>query len=255
MTIYSYSKLSTYEKCSLKFKFKYIDKIEPEFEQSIEGFLGKEVHKSLEWLYSKISKGVFAELDELIEFYISSWNKNFNENLMQVNKTYLPEHYFNKGIKFLVDYFLLNFPFRDNTIALEKKILIDLDKEGLYQIVGYIDRLVYDPKEKFYEIHDYKTTDFIKTKQELEKDKQLLLYSLGIKEHFKEVNEIYLVWHFLSQNRQIRLKTTLEGLEKLKEEVIELIKKIENTKEFTPNKTTLCNWCEYKNYCTKLNPN
>ena len=40
MVIYSHSRLSTFEQCKLKFKFRYIDKLTPEIENTIEGFLG-----------------------------------------------------------------------------------------------------------------------------------------------------------------------------------------------------------------------
>src|SRR3989344_5583458 len=33
MVLYSHSKISTFEKCKLKYKFRYIDKIEPEIKE------------------------------------------------------------------------------------------------------------------------------------------------------------------------------------------------------------------------------
>ena len=48
MTIYSHSRLSTFEQCALKFKFKYLDKVETDIEQTVEAFLGDFVHRALE---------------------------------------------------------------------------------------------------------------------------------------------------------------------------------------------------------------
>jgi len=56
MAIYSHSKLSTFEKCPLKFKFRYIDKIIPEIQKSIESHLGSSVHDALEWLYIQVKQ-------------------------------------------------------------------------------------------------------------------------------------------------------------------------------------------------------
>ena len=50
MTLYSHSRLSTFENCPLKFKYTYIDKIETGIEESIEAFLGSRVHEALEKL-------------------------------------------------------------------------------------------------------------------------------------------------------------------------------------------------------------
>ncbi len=54
MPRYSHSKLSTFEQCPIKFKYRYIDKIPVEFEKTIEAFLGEIVHEALEWLYTEI---------------------------------------------------------------------------------------------------------------------------------------------------------------------------------------------------------
>ena len=46
MTIYSHSRLSTFEQCPKKFKYKYLDKLKPEIEKTIETHLGSAVHKT-----------------------------------------------------------------------------------------------------------------------------------------------------------------------------------------------------------------
>ena len=53
MAVYSHSKIETYEKCKLKFKYRYIDKIIPDIPKSIEAHLGSIVHATLEWFYNK----------------------------------------------------------------------------------------------------------------------------------------------------------------------------------------------------------
>lgn len=249
MVTYSHSRLSTFEQCPLKFKFKYIEKIPPEIKQSIEGFLGNKVHETLEWIYKEVSKGKEFQLEEVLNFYVKEWNKDFS-NEIKITKAYNDaEYYFNKGIKFLIDYFLKYSPFKDNTIAIEKKLTFALDDEGRYQIEGYIDRLVHHKDANIFEIHDYKTSGFLKSQEELDNDKQLALYSIGIKKLFENVQDIHLVWHFLDFNQKLISKRTDEQLENLKKNIIALIKKIESATEFPANPCTLCNWCEYQNYC------
>ena len=76
MTIYSHSKLSCYEQCPRKYKFRYIDKIKKEIEESIECFLGKRVHKTLKKLYQDLMYQNGNTLEELLFFLHNEWTKN-----------------------------------------------------------------------------------------------------------------------------------------------------------------------------------
>ena len=227
--IYSHSRLSSFEQCPLKYKFRYIDHLEPEVEQTIEGFLGNMVHETLEWIYNQVKEGTTPDLDNVIDYYINLWNKNFNNEIKITREENDAEHYFNMGIKFVIDYFLAHSPFKDNTIAIEHKILISLDPEGKYLIQGYIDRLVHHKESNIFEIHDYKTGNSIKSQEDLDKDRQLALYSLGIKNSFPDVSDVHLIWHFLAFNKKMISRRTDEQLESLKQDIINLINKIEST--------------------------
>ncbi len=248
MPIYSHSRLSTFEQCPLKFKYKYIEFIQPEFEETIESFLGKQVHDVLEWIYSNPERSRL-NLDNIIHYFIENWNRNFNSQIKTVKINLTAEDYFNKGIKFLINYFTSNAPFDDNTIATEKKIQFNLDSEGKYQLVGYIDRLVHNPETNIFEIHDYKTGSSMKSQEELDNDRQLALYSLAVRELYEEADEIRLIWHFLEHNKKMISTRTLGQLEQLRQEIMQLINKIESTTDFHPIPGCLCNWCEYQNYC------
>ena len=249
MPIYSHSRLSTFEQCPKKFKYKYLDKLKPEIEKTIETHLGSAVHKTLEWVYTSIKEtGRDIKIDDIIIQYTEEWQKEFSENILIVKKQFTARDYFNKGVQFLVDYYSKHSPFKDGTIACEKRILIKLE-EGEYEIQGFIDRLVYNLETGEYEIHDYKTGNALPTQERIDKERQLALYSIAIKEIYGREKEVLLVWHFLAHNKILKSKRTNSELEKLKKETAELIKKLESTKEFPRNRSALCNWCEYKNIC------
>lgn len=248
MVIYSHSRLSTFEQCKLKFKFRYIDKLTPEIENTIEGFLGGIVHESLEWLYNQVIKNSIPSLEQLIEFYAISWNKQYTSDIKIVSPDLAPEFYFNKGIKFLIDYYMKNQPFSDNTIAIEHKILLDLDGSGKYQLQGFIDRLVHNKETNIFEIHDYKTGQ-IKSQEDLDKDRQLAIYSIGVRKLYPEAKDVHLIWHYLDFNEKKSSKRTHEQLEQLKQEIIQLINKIESEKDFSATPGILCKWCEFRKYC------
>lgn len=247
MKIYSHSKLSTFEQCNLKYKLKYLDKIKPEIEKSIEAHLGTAVHNTLEWLYTGIKNKKMPSLDEVITFYAETWQEEFSEDILIVKQTLTAKDYFEKGIQFLINYYTKHQPFDDNTLELEKRVTIQLTKE--HQIIGFIDRLAYNLKTKQYEVHDYKTANNLPNQEKFDSDRQLALYSIAIKELFGHDKEVILIWHYLAHDKKITSKRTNEQLNKLKKETIELIKKIESTTKFPYEKSILCDWCEYKTMC------
>ncbi len=255
MAIYSHSKIETFEQCRLKFKYRYIDKIIPEVAKGIEAHLGSIIHRTLEWLYIQVLKNSIPSIDEVISFYSQEWQQDYSEDMPIVNKTMTAKDYFNRGVEFLVNYFMKYHPFQDNTIATEKRIEIDLDEKGEKKLIGYIDRLAHNLETNEIEIHDYKTSNSVMFKEKAENSRQLSIYSLAIKNMFGKDKNICMIWHFLAHDMKICLRQTNEQLENLKKELIDIINLIEGTKDFFPTKSNLCYWCEYMNICPVWNKN
>lgn len=251
--IYSHSKLCTFEQCPLKYRLKYIDKIKPEIEMTIEAHLGSVVHDTLEWIYNSVRENPekIPNMDDIVRHYLEAWQKNWKKEILIVKKQFTQKDYLNKGIQFLADYFQRYYPFKDGTIECEKKIIIELNEE--IKIRGFIDRLVHNIETGEYEIHDYKTANTLPTQEKMDEDRQLALYSIAIKELYGEDKEVVLVWHYLAHDHKITSKRTKEQLENLKEETKTLIRQIEETKEFIPRTSILCEWCEYKSLCPEWN--
>jgi hypothetical protein len=86
----------------------------------------------------------------------------------------------------------------------------------------------------------------------MDEDRQLALYAIAIKDIFGQDKEVKLIWHYLAHNTKIISTRTNHQLENLKEEIINLIKKIETTTEFPPQKSILCGWCEYQTMCPQF---
>jgi len=250
--IYSHSRISTFEQCPFKFKLHYIDEIKPAIEHTIETHLGSAIHSTLEWLYTQIMGKHIPTLDETITYYAVKWQDSYAQDTLIVKKELTQKDYFNKGVKFLVDYYTTHHPFKDNTLEVEKRILINLDEEEKYKIQGFIDRLSYNLQTGEYEIHDYKTANSMPRKHQIDNDRQLALYSIAIKELFGEEKDICLTWHFLAHNQKICIRKTNKELIELKKEIIQAIEKIESTTNFPTQKSILCNWCGYKDYCPEF---
>jgi len=247
---YSYSKLESFEQCKLKFKFRYIDKIKPEIGKSIEAHLGSVVHSTLEWLYTEAGKQNIPTIEQIISYYAENWQENFSDDMIIIKKELTIKDYFNKGVGFLVNYYTKHSPFKEKTLAIEHKIELQLDENT--KLIGVIDRLVDNVESDEIEIHDYKTSNSMPTRDQINKNKQLALYSLAIRETLGKDRNICLIWHFLAHDLKISIRKTEQELEILKQEIKDLIKQIESTKEFPPNKSILCDWCEYKNICPEF---
>ena len=247
MSLYSHSRLSCFEQCSLKFKFSYIDKVETEIEETVEAFLGSRVHETFEKLYKDFKFQKLNTLKELLEFYNKSWEENWNDAIVIVRKEYDPENYRKMGEKFIIDYYNRYKPFNQSTtIALETEKTVELDDN--HNIHIRIDRLSL-ADEKTYEIHDYKTSNKLPTQDDLDNDRQLAIYAYGIKKMYPDAEEIKLVWHFLAFDKEMTSTRKPEQLEALRKEILELIEKIEKEQKFPPTVSILCDWCEFQVIC------
>ena len=249
MMIYSYSRLRCFEQYLLKYKYQYIDKIKTEVKESIELFLGKRVHKTLKKLCRALMYQKDNTLDDLIGFLHDEWTKNWNDSIVIVKGKYDQEDYLKMADEYITDYYFQYYPFNHGrTIAIEKRILGNLDKSNGYKLCGYIDRIT-KTDDGCYQIHDYKTSSRLPSPEDIQKDKQLALYAICLKERYPYIKNIRLIWHFLKFDNEFQSFRTDEELEELKQNTISLIDEIESAKEFPARSSRLCDWCKFKTIC------
>lgn len=249
MTIYSHSSLNTYENCPLQYKLSRIDKIR-RAEEGIEAFLGSRFHETMERLYKDI-KFRKPELSELVEYYNDKWAKEWNDSVVITNKERTAEDYKNLGKKSIEDYYRRYQPFNQARIlGLEKEILFDLSGDGKYKFRGIIDRIA-QTENGTYEIHDYKTSGHLPSQKDLDENRQLALYQIALQSLWNDVKSVKLIWHFVTFDKELVSTRTQEQLEALKLDTVRLIDQLENTKEFLPRESALCNWCPYPDLCPK----
>jgi putative RecB family exonuclease len=249
MATFSHSRLSSYETCPLRYKFAYIDRVKVETEDTIETFLGSRAHEALEKLYRNLQFERLSSVDEVLVFFNREWEKNWNETIIIVNKEYTAENYRKMGERYLKDYYKRHKPFdKGKILGLETTNTLPLDKEGKYGFYIRIDRLM-DIGEGEYEVHDYKTNMSLPKQEDLDKDRQLAMYSLWVREQFQDFKKVRLVWHFLAFDKEMESFRTKKQLEDLRESVLEEIQEIEATEEFPANVTRLCFWCLYRGMC------
>jgi putative RecB family exonuclease len=250
MPTYSHSQLSTYETCPHQYKLAYIDKIKIETE-GIEAFMGSRVHDALEKLYRDLKVTKLNGLDEILDYYHQSWEKNWSEMIQIIRKDYTAEDYRRLGEKCITDYYNRYYPFdQGKTLGLEENIYFRLEDEKEYWIRGFIDRLALC-EDSILEIHDYKTSGRLPTQEDVNSDRQLAFYQMGVEGKWKDIHEVRLVWHYLAFDTEIRSSRTPEKLLQLRQETLELIQKIELDRQFLPKEGALCDWCDYQAFCPK----
>ena len=248
MPVYSHSRLSTFEKCPLKYRYRYIDRIKRET-QGIEAFMGQRVHEVLEGLYRDLTENRRPTLDDLLGRYGAAWSKTYSDAVRIVKKEYTADHYARVGERCITNYVRSHEPFdRDETVGLEERVQLSLDNDDRYQIQGYIDRLV-RAGPGVYEIHDYKTSGTLPSALDLRQDRQLTLYQMGVQERFPDARTIRLVWHYMVFDRAMIGSRTDAEIESHRVRAMRLIDTIEATRDYPPKESALCRWCEYRDIC------
>ena len=251
---FSHSSLSSYEQCPARYKFSYVDNINKPYE-SIESFLGRRVHESLEFLYSEIREGLLPLFDGVIDHFTKGWNEKWHKDVVIVKKRFSTDHYFKLGTDCLGRYYRKHKPFASPVKEIEYTVLFKMDPEDDFQIKGIIDRLDYLGDGKW-EIHDYKTSSRSMSQADANQNRQLALYQLGIQQVFDGVKKVDLVWHFLRHGEEVRSSRTVQELQDLKTKVRNLVseirKSVQNGSPFPPQKSPLCNWCFYWEECPAM---
>ncbi len=239
--------LSTYETCPYQFRLKYIDRIDTEKAQNIEAYLGSRVHDTLERLHKDLILSRLNTVEELTEYYKSLWEKNWHKNIRISKQGLTEKNYFDTGKRAIREYYKRYYPFTSTrTLATEKMLFFKLRNN--YSIRGFIDR-VDITKDGTYEIHDYKTSSTLPADEHLTKDRQLALYQIGLKEHYRDADKVNLIWHYLVFDKEFVIEKTDEELEEIEARTVEIIKTIESATGFKPRESNLCGWCDYPEYC------
>lgn len=244
---YSHSSLNAFKDCPRRFAFQYLEKPSVEKRESIEAYLGTICHAAVQQIYKDLLLSRRMTLEETLAFYEAEWDRERPERFWIVKERYNEDNYRETGRRFVKDFYEEEAPFEDGrTIGIEKKLQIDLGcGKGL---VGYVDRLV-DHGEGRFEIIDYKTGADLPGLAELEKNWQLPLYHLGIKQMLPEAGEVTCTWHYLAHRKKLSLRRSSAQLDELVREVTALIGQIESTSQFDPKPNSLCSWCDYEPIC------
>lgn len=232
MKKFSFSSLDQYRKCPLAFKYRYVDKIKSTLPERINLVFGDAVHKSLEFAFK--TSPDFPETEKVLE--------KFRELFPPKDKE--TEIFSQKGEKILRDYLSKNKPQDFETIDLEKMFSIIIDD---FEITGKIDRVDILPDSTF-EIIDYKTGKMASL-LDLKKNPQLAIYQIAALEMWnpQKVSSSFIYLEY--GGHKLDISHPKERLEEFRDSLKEQVKAIRGDKEFKPNPSGLCPYCDYENIC------
>lgn len=262
MSVYSFSQTNLFEQCPRKYQYKYIDKIQKEFESSPDLILGQSVHGALERLYNQINVFKIPEEDEVLEKFKvlrdSEFEKLKNDNKeIKIKWDQTLQDYLRRGNEYIKNYYQKFYPFEGvKIVSTEDSMIFSLDENKKFR--GIIDRLDKQWQDTFV-INDYKTNKNLPTQDKEHYFEQLSLYAIGISQkyakYYKTIKARLFYLHFdIIDEREV----TDEIMDRVKNKYIGIVDQIENKKfaynmwdkkSFECKENGLCKYCEYMSIC------
>ncbi len=244
---FSFSQIAAYERCPWQYRYQFVLKV-PTLGKGVFSF-GKTLHTTLQKFYQQIiaendsatTTPKIPPLSSLLEIYHTNWQDDWFYSADHKSK------YREKGEQILKEFYKKSekigwvIP-----ISLESTFRFRI---GDYFFKGQIDRV--DPLGEGVRLVDYKTGK-PKTKLTFSDKLQLLIYQWAasrLGEEWQWGKIIELVYYYLDNNTEQSFLGKEKDLEKVEEEVLEIIKSIRSA-DFTPNPNAEnCTHCDFKEIC------
>ena len=239
----SVSKIKCFGDCKAKFKYSYVDKM-PKKVWSFHTF-GKFCHKVLEDFHNAYLEGSVEQYNVVMSRAFKSAAELYKADMTSEMKKDC-WNIINQYLKIVSNDKLNNLS--ANVIACEKNF--DFALEGHKNIVlnGMIDRIQLDADNVIH-VCDYKTT---KNKKYLKNDFfQLLTYAhVIVTESPEKINKVRASYILLRHDFEyITTEFTIPQILAVKDKYVEYAEKIWSEKEFKPNPTKLCEYCDFNQTC------
>lgn len=250
MPVYSHTRLGVYETCPRQYRFQYVDKVPVPEVRTVEMFVGTQVHAALEDLYTQVTRGVIPALDAVLDGYRRRWTEAWTEDILIRREGASAEDYRAQGEGHLAAYHRRYHPFdRERTVAVERRVMFPLAAERKIWLQGYVDRISVT-RDGLWQIHDYKTGRWVPTQEDLDRDRQLALYQIGVQRDFpRAAMGVELVWHYLAHDLELRSRRDPAALERLAGATLTLIDAIQNETSFPTVTGSHCDRCSYRSIC------
>lgn len=232
----SYSAFDTFNRCPLKYKLGYIDRVKTPDKPEL--FFGGLIHEVVQMALKH--DPIIPPIEELLAHF----GRRFRPDVFPTELE--SQQYFKMGEDMIRKFHNSFKPGLRNIVATEKRFYIALnDKHVLNGIIDRVDKL---PVGTF-EVIDYKTSKALPSQDDVDRDKQLCIYNYAVENLWPDVKDVRLTLYFLKFGAQITTTRRTDEVESIKEEIIATADKIEKENEWAPKQNPLCDWCEYGHLC------
>ena len=247
----SYSKISTYRECPLKYKFHYIDKL-PEAPKYFFA-LGTAMHSAMEYLYSAKKDG-FPSLEETQNHFTKEWAANWGEKGYFAPFAELTAYA--DGLKTIAAYYAKFCQKYEPVVSTEFRAEAEFD--GI-KITGVADRIDFAEGGKVV-IVDYKTGKQIKRAPEqlmmyqklMSGNKEILAMLQARRPEVKQVEVDHMLFLHLKEPDFEQQSFPPASKEEMQDFRVRLLKTADDIKaeKFEPAPgETVCRFCDYKKFC------
>jgi putative RecB family exonuclease len=246
--IFSHSRLSTFETCPRQYQYRYIDRL-PRPGVGVEAHMGSSAHKALEVLYRACADGRVPAPEEVVRRYERAWETVAPGRLRIVRSGFTADDYRLLGRHCVEDYYRRHHPFDEGEVLrLEGKVELTLGPDEEFSLLGYIDRLARAP-DGAYEIHDYKTSTSLPRSEDLDRDRQLVLYEMAVRRELPAAAQVRHIWHYLAFGRAFTRVRSAEDRQRVGEETVTGIRRVLAATVFPAHTGVLCHWCDFNEHC------
>jgi len=249
----SYSQISCYMNCALKYGFNYIERLEPSFTPSALHF-GHTMHSGIQAFLQSTLEGDPLRADQLVDVYRQEW-LTLDGPPIRYSARESEDGLLNKARE-LFSLFVDQHDYSSEVIAVEEQFDLDLnglDEEGprdLPPLTGYVDAIIRNGATA---LIDYKTSSR-KPNGDVNA-MQLAAYSLGATTLGYEPNELQYRYEYLVKTAKPELVSCPVRVEdddrrrflKITSRVWQGIQ----SGIFYPNPGYLCSSCGYQKHCTE----
>lgn len=262
---FSYSQMKNFETCPYQYRFSNILKVPVRANFTLS--FGKTMHATLKRFLDHIKENdnkdqgdLFSQqgsknkdqkknkeknipdLKELLKIYEEEWLDDWYESPKH------KEEYRAKGKQILKDFHAKVLKDPPHTKYLEQGFnlkILDPATKQVHSFFGVIDRVDFLGNEEV-EIIDYKTGT-VKSEKNIEKD-QLLIYQIAAQEVLG-LKPKKLTFYYLNENKPVSFLGTDEELKKMKERMLDFVRKLKESDFRATPAPQKCKYCDYRNIC------
>ena len=230
----SFTALTSYKTCPLKYKYQYILNFPTKQSKALS--FGNTIHEVLkEYHVTRLNRDI--SLNEVLEIYKMKFQPfGYEDRDNQID-------YYKTGQELLTKYYEKYHHQKLKPVVIEKMFKFELN--GV-PVSGKIDRIDLN-EDGTYEIIDYKTGE-TKTEKEIRNDDQLTLYAEAAKEFFNYQN-VKLTYFYLEKDEKISTERNEKDFERLNAEVKEVFTEIKNKNFKAKPSQRNCMFCDFKDIC------